>query len=193
MNTKSIIWKIFNWLNKYIAAPRMVMGYTNPGGVYLPTTRISNTTCIVNPKNLILGDNIFIGHYNFIEASNQISIGEGCQITNYISILSHSSHISIRLYGKHYISQKEHIGYVRGAVKIGAYSFIGPHVTIMPGTSIGKGSIISAYSFVKGTFPDFAIIGGNPAQIIGDTRDMDRQYLDETPSLQDFYNEWTKV
>ncbi len=168
----------------------MVMGYTNPGGIYVPTTRISNTTSLINPNNLNLADNIFIGHYNFIEASNQISISEGCQITNYVSIISHSSHISIRLYGKHYTQHKEHIAYVRGAVSIGAYSFIGPHSTIMPGTSIGKGSIVSAYSLVKGTFPDFAIIGGNPAVVIGDTRDMDKQYLQDNPSLRDFYNEW---
>jgi acetyltransferase-like isoleucine patch superfamily enzyme len=168
----------------------MVMGYTNPGGVYMPTTRISNTSSIVNPHDLKLADNIFIGHYNFIEASNQISIGEGCQITNYVSILSHSSHISIRLYGKQYTKHTEHIGYVRGSISIGAYSFIGPHSTIMPGTSIGKGSIVSAYSLVKGEFPDFAIIGGNPAAVIGDTRDLDKQYLENNPSLCEFYNEW---
>lgn len=171
----------------------MVMGYKNPGsGANAPQTRISNTTSIISPENLQLANNIFIGHYNFIEASNQISIGEGCQITNYVSILSHSSHVSIRLYGKHYIEQKEHIGYIRGPVTIGAYSFIGPHSTIMPGASIGKGSIVSAYSLVKGSFPDFAIISGNPAIITGDTRDMDRKYLDENLPLRDFYNEWAQ-
>ncbi|MBK6640493.1 MAG: hypothetical protein IPG39_04320 [Bacteroidetes bacterium] len=35
---------------------------------------------------------------------------------------------------------------------MGAYTFIGPHVTIMPGASIGKGSVIAAYSLVKGEF-----------------------------------------
>ena len=54
--------------------------------------------CIEYKKNLKLGNNVFIGHYNFIEASNGITIEEGCQITNFISITTHSSHISIRLY-----------------------------------------------------------------------------------------------
>lgn len=188
--TKQFIWKIFNCLNKYIAAPRMIMGYKNCNGIFVEKTRISNTTSIVSPENLQLGDNIFIGHYNFIEASNKIIIGEGCQITNYTSILSHSSHISIRLYGKHYIGQKEHIGYITGSVNIGKYSFIGPHSTIMPESKIGKGSLIAAYSFVKGEFPDFAIISGNPATVIGDTRELDRQYLDENPQLLEFYKEW---
>ncbi|MCC2644573.1 MAG: acyltransferase [Burkholderiales bacterium] len=171
----------------------MIMGYKNSGCNHpVSQTRISNTTCIIGPENLHLANNIFIGHYNFIEASNNIKIGEGCQITNYISILSHSSHISIRLYGKHYIKQKNHIGYVHGSVIIGAYSFIGPHSTIMPGTTIGKGCIVSAYSMVKGDFPDFAIISGNPAIVSGDTRDMDKKYLEENPQLFEFYNEWVQ-
>lgn len=187
---KKYIWKCINWLNKYIAAPRMVMGYKNNNGTFSPHTRISNTSSLVCPSNLILADNIFIGHYNFIEASNKIEIGEGCQITNYVSIISHSSHISIRLYGRHYIEETEHIGYIKGQIKIGAYSFIGPHSTIMPDTIIGKGSIIAAYSMVRGIFPDFAIISGNPAAVIGDTRKLDGPYLEHNPHLNKFYNEW---
>jgi acetyltransferase-like isoleucine patch superfamily enzyme len=189
---KPLFWKICNLLNKYIASPRMVMGYLGYDGKNQNLTRISNTTSIVNKKNLQLENNIYIGHYNFIEASNNITIGEGCQISNYVSILTHSSHISIRLYGQHYIDQKSHIGYIAGSVVIGKYTFIGPHTTIMPNTTIGKGSIISAYSMVKGTFPDFAIIAGNPAKQIGDTRDMDKEYLENNSELLQYYNEWAK-
>lgn len=104
---------------------------------------------------------------------------------------SHSSHVAIRLYGHHYIENNgKHKGYIRGAIKIGKFTFVGPHSVIMPGTSIGKGSIVSAYSLVKGEFPDFAIIAGNPAVKVGDTRDMDRRQLEKHPELQSFYDEW---
>ena len=83
------------------------------------------------------------------------------------------------------------IGYVTGGVHIGKYSFIGPHSTIMPGTKIGKGSLVHAYSYVKGEFPDFSIIGGNPAIVLGDTRTSDRALLDQYPELNSMYNEWT--
>ena len=63
----------------------------------------------------------------------------------------------------------------------------------MPNTNIVKGSIISAYSMVKGTFPDFAIIAGNPAKQIGDTRDMDKEYLENNNELQQYYNEWANT
>lgn len=155
-------------------------------------TRISSSTVINNKENLELAENVFIGHYNFIDSSNGISLGEGVQITNYISILTHSSHVSLRLYGREYRNSKDLIGYTKGKVTIGAYSFIGPHSTILPNTNIGKGCLVYAYSMLKGDFPDFSIISGNPAQIIGDTRSIDEKYLELNPTLKEYYDQWAK-
>lgn len=170
--------------------PYMVGKYKRFDGVKLMNTRISNSTYIGSPDKFYVEDHVFIGHFNFIDSSNGLTIREGCQITNYVSILTHSSHISIRLYGKEYINHSEHVGYIKGEVEIGAYSFIGPHTVIMPGSKIGKGSIISNGSYVNGEFPDFAIISGNPAKVIGDTREIDKPFLDENKQIQGFYNEW---
>lgn len=170
----------------------MIWGFKRNDGVYLKNARISNTTFIDNPDKLNIEDRVFIGHFNYIEASNGITIKEGCQITNFISITSHSSHISLRLYGKHYTDFKSHKGYIKGSVIIGEYTFIGPHCVIMPDTIIGKGSIVAAYSYVQDHFPDFSIIKGNPAKVVGDTRDMDAEYLKQNPELEEFYHEWVK-
>ncbi|MEO6166063.1 MAG: acyltransferase [Chitinophagales bacterium] len=172
--------------------PEMIWGFTCADGKYRLSVRISNTTFIGSREKLSLGDNVFIGHYNMIDASNSLVIEEGCQVTNYVSMLTHSSHYSIRLYGKEYVNHKDHTGYVKGKVKIGKYSFIGPHSVIMPGTSIGKGSIVSAFSYVSGVFPDFSIISGNPAVVSGDTRKIDQLFLSQYPELQELYNQWSK-
>ncbi|MEN9742557.1 MAG: hypothetical protein RLZZ65_362 [Bacteroidota bacterium] len=158
-------------------------------GKRIAQTRISNTCFIDHPQNLILGENVFIGHFNFLEASNGITIEEGCQLTTYINMTSHSSHMAIRIYGKHY-HQPKHEVYERGSIHIGKYTFIGPHTTIMPNTTVGKGSLIAAYSYLKGTYPDFSIISGNPAKVIGDTRKLDERQLRQHPELSEFYNEW---
>ncbi len=170
----------------------MIVGYRRADGKFLKHTRISNTSCINQEKNLIIGDKVFIGHFNYIEASNGITIEEGCQIASYVSITTHSSHISIRLHGPSYYGKKDLTGYITGPVYIGKYTFIGPHSLILPDTRIGKGSIVSAYSHVKGEFPDFSIIQGNPAEVVGDTRESDRKYLDEYPELQNFYESWAR-
>mgnify|MGYP000057648824 CR=1 FL=1 len=162
--------------------------YDNSGN-QIAKTRISNTTYIDHPQNLMLGENVYVGHFNVIEASNGVTIEEGCQLTTYINISTHSSHMSIRLYGKSYAGS-EMKAYEKGSVHIGKYSFIGPHSSIMPKTKIGKGSLVAAYSYVRGEFPDFAIISGNPAKVIGDTRRMDERQLRQHPELRSFYEEW---
>jgi len=171
------------------SSPVIIYGYTNSEDIFLKDTRVSSSTVIENKTNLIIADNVFVGHHNFIEASNKIFIEEGCQITNYVSILSHSSHISIRLYGKEYRKRTNLKGYVKGAVHIGKFTFVGPHSTIMPNTNIGKGCIVGAFSLVAGDFPDFSIIKGNPAKVVGSTKDMDSEYLKD-PELLKYYSEW---
>lgn len=153
-------------------------------------TRISNSTFLGDEEKIRIGDHVFIGHFNVLDGSHGLTIEEGCQVTNYISILTHSSHHAIRYYGKNYTDESEHLGYVRGSVTIGKYTFIGPHSTILPGTNIGKGCIVSAYSCCKGDYPDHSIISGNPAVVTGSTLERDEGFLKEHPQLRESYNEW---
>ena len=170
----------------------MLYGYKVPRGAYLPHTRISNTTYIGCRDKLMLGDHVFIGHYNFIDSCNGITIGEGCQVTNYVSILTHSSHVSIRLHGKEYTDQKDLVGYEKGPVEIGPYSFIGPHSVIAAGTKDGKGCLVAAYTYLKGDYPDFSILSGNPARVAGSTKNLDERYLRDHPGLRELYNVWAE-
>jgi acetyltransferase-like isoleucine patch superfamily enzyme len=191
---RKLYWKFRQWQTRRQLMrfePKMISNYKLNGEI-IHFTRVSSSTVISEKQHLKLAGYIFIGHYNFIEASNGIQIDEGVQITNYCSILSHSSHVSIRLYGRAYVFERNLIGYKTGPVTIGAYTFIGPHSTIMPGASIGKGCIVAAYSSVKGEFPDFSIIAGNPAVVVGNTQEMDAPFLAENPELQMFYNSWAK-
>jgi acetyltransferase-like isoleucine patch superfamily enzyme len=129
-------------------------------------------------------------HYSILDASHGLTIGEGCQIGAWVGLFTHSSHIAIRLYGADYTKHDRHEGYLTGPVSIGRYTFIGPHSVIMPNTRIGKGSLVSAYSYVQGDFPDFAVISGNPARVTGDTRKIDARYLRSCPELQPLYDRW---
>jgi acetyltransferase-like isoleucine patch superfamily enzyme len=185
---------IYSFISRFIqrsfsivARPRMRYYKKNFQNNTVENLRISNTTFIDHKQHLFLKSNTYIGHFNFIEASNRIVIDRGCQITSHVTISSHSSHHSIRLYGINFGEVQEHIGYVKGEVHIGEFSFIGPHVVIMPNTVIGKGCIVKAFSYVKGAFPEFSIIEGNPAKVIGDVREIDNSFLAEHPELNHYY------
>ncbi len=76
---------------------------------------------------------------------------------------------------------------MKGAIDIGDFTFVGPHSVIMPNTKIGKGCIVSAYSYVKGEFPDGVVISGNPATIIKNVAEIDESFLNEHPELKKEY------
>ena len=78
-------------------APRMIYGVRSGDGTRRPHSRVSTHARIESPELLVLGDHVFIGHFNFIDASGGLTIGDGCQITNHVSVLTHSSHLALRL------------------------------------------------------------------------------------------------
>ena len=47
-----------------------------------------------------------------------------------------------------------------------------------------------AGSFVRGKFPDFAILEGRPARVVGDSRRADERALVRHPELQVLYDAW---
>ena len=132
---------------------RVVFGETS-GGRYLPNTRIAPSTCIEHEDRLQLADHVFIGAFNFIEASGGVTVGEGVQITHHVGIVTHSSHRAQRLLGRAYAdwpasATEPRPGWIDGPVHIGAYCFIGPQVLIEAGTRLGRGCIVSAGSVLR--------------------------------------------
>ena len=173
--------------------PRMVGGWVRGDGEYLPNTRVSNTSFCFAPERLQLEDHVFIGHFSVLDATYGLSIGEGTQIGFFAGIFTHSSHVAVRLYGRAYVDTAQKQAYFTAPVVIGAYCFIGAHATLQPGTRLGRGCLVSAYSMVGGEFEDFSIIAGDPAKRIGDTRRMDAPHLARHPELRPHYEAWAGV
>lgn len=182
------------WLNRWRRSAvqallyRMVHGERSASGVRLPHTRIAPSTCIVAPENLHLGDHVFIGQFSHIDASGGVTLGEGVQVASFVAIASHSSHRTLRVLGRAYANWDVAAhglppGYVRAPVHVGAYSFIGPHSLVEPGARIGCGVVVCAYSQVRGEVPDFAIVAGQPARVVGDVRDADARLRALHPGL----------
>ena len=177
-------------LLRKVLAPRMLYGVRRHDGRFLAHTRIGSSTHVECWPLLDLGDHVFIGHFNVIDASGGLRIGEGTQITSQVCVLTHSSHVSLRLYGDQYFGHPDPVAYVRGGVDIGPCCFIGPHSVLAPGTRLGKGVLVRAHSYVRGEVPDYAIVQGQPAQVVGDTRQMDAAWLARHPELAPHYQRW---
>jgi acetyltransferase-like isoleucine patch superfamily enzyme len=169
---------------------RRVFGERSQGR-NLPHTRISPSTCIEHEDRLVLADHVYIGPLNWIEASGGVTIDEGVQITSHVVIVTHSSHRAMRLLGREYVRWHGAMpGWIAGPVHIGAYSFIGPHSLIEAGTRLGRGTLVCAGSFVRGEYPDFAVLEGRPARVVGDTRRSDEALLARHPELRRHRDAW---
>src|SRR5690606_18523388 len=108
--------------------PVMIYGFKNHDGQTMKRTRYGSTTYFQGLNNIQMGDHVYIAQYCFIDGSQGLIIEDGCQICSFASVLTHSSHISIRLYGRHY-DNPEMKGYLKGSTSIGAYTFVGPYAT----------------------------------------------------------------
>ena len=173
--------------------PRMRYGLRSGDGRWRPHSRVGTHTTIEAPGQLLLGDHVYIGQFNFIDASGGLTIGTGVQITNHVSVLTHSTHRAVRIEREQFWGHAAPAGVMRAPTSIGEWSFLGPHCTIAAGTTIGVGVVVRAYSYVHGEVPDFAIVQGQPARVIGDVREADRAWLAGQPAaLCERYEAWLR-
>lgn len=100
-------------------------------------------------ENLNLGKNTDIGAFTYINAKYGVDIEENVQIGSHCSIYSWST-----------IDNK------KGRVNIKRNARIGSHCVIMPSITIGKNSVIGAFSFVNIDIPDNMVAFGIPIRIV---------------------------
>ena len=93
------------------------------------------------PEELILGINVDIGVFTYVNAHFGVEIRNDVEIGPHCSILSHST-----------------IGNKKGKVTIKKGAKIGAYTLIMPGVTVGENSLISAYSYIDKDIPDNQII-----------------------------------
>jgi len=100
-------------------------------------------------ENLKLGKYVDIGAFTYINAKSGVTIKDFVQIGSHCSIYSVST-----------IDEKEE------EVILEENCRIGTHSVIMPGLTIGKNSIIGAFSFVNKNIPANSLAYGIPAKVI---------------------------
>lgn len=129
-------------------------------GTY-PYCSISRKTKIKNRKKLKLDKDIFIGDNCDLFLEGIIEIGSYTRIAKEVMILTANHN-----YKSKELLPFDEVDYVQN-VSIGKNCWIGARSIICSGVKIDEGAIISAGSVVTKSVPMCAIVGGNPAHIIG--------------------------
>lgn len=113
---------------------------------------------------IIIGDGVSIGEYCHITALRKVTIGNGVLTGRYVLITDNS-------HGRNDGSDCNKPPILRdtiskGPIKIEDNVWIGDKATILPGVTIGEGSIIAANAVVTKSVPAFSVAAGCPVKII---------------------------
>lgn len=114
---------------------------------------------IINPGEITFGDNVFIGRSFFISA-NSLVFGSNIMIGP--GVLIECSNHSFTVPGKTMFSYAKIKSY-KGIV-IENDVWIGGHVAILAGVTIGEGCVVGACSNVIRSLPPYTICVGNPCK-----------------------------
>lgn len=159
--------------------------------LFFENARLVRRPIFIKGKEKIkFGKNFTTGRYCRIEAySNKketIVIGENCQINDNVHIgavekieignnvlIASKVFISDHNHGK-YQGEKQSSPLEKpverelksNPIKIGDNVWIGEFCSILPGVTIGKGSIIGSNSTITKDVPEYTIVVGNPGKVI---------------------------
>ena len=117
--------------------------------------------CVIG-QNVNIGPNVVIGNYCKIQ--NNVSVYEGVTLEDYV-FCGPSMVFTNILNPRCKYPQADSKFYIKTLVKVG--SSIGANATIVCGITLGRHCFIGAGAVVTKDIPDFALVVGSPAKIIG--------------------------
>jgi acetyltransferase-like isoleucine patch superfamily enzyme len=115
----------------------------------------------LGPESLLrIGDRCVIGRGSHIVAHQSIEIGDDVFTGPYVYVTDQNHS---------YTDVDAPVGRqwpVNDSVRIGSGTWLGTGAVILPGADIGRNVVVAAGAVVRGSVPDYAVVGGVPARVL---------------------------
>lgn len=152
-------------------------GLVNPHAISIGEHTMVCANCVISagwgpdhpgldPGTLTLGDRVLLGRGSVITAHRSVVIEDDVWTGHHVFItdMNHGyDDLSLPI-SQQYMAERP--------VKIGAGSWLGYGVAVLPGVTIGRHVVVGANAVVTGDLPDFAVAVGVPARVVADQRDV---------------------
>jgi acetyltransferase-like isoleucine patch superfamily enzyme len=123
---------------------------------------------ILHPKNVIIGDDVYLARNVWINGSGRIKFGSNIMVGP-MTIISSGDHV--------FRENKLTGDSVRAPIEIGSNTWIAGNATITKGVKIGSGVLVAAGAVVTKDIPDNVIVAGVPAKIIGENKGQIQRFF----------------
>ncbi|GLY02812.1 MULTISPECIES: sugar O-acetyltransferase [Actinoplanes] len=124
-------------------------------------------------KNVFLGDDVFINVNLVLVDDVPVTIGDRVMIAPNVTITvtGHPVHPDLRRDGSQFSDP----------VRIEDDVWIGANAVILPGVTIGAGSVVAAGAVVTGNVPPGVVVAGVPARVLREITEKDRDFRYRPP------------
>jgi acetyltransferase-like isoleucine patch superfamily enzyme len=146
--------------------------------------------CVIS-EDALIGEGTRVGNFVLIRA--ETTIGRGCTIGSYVDIegeVAIGDRVSLQsacyitrgvvieddvfcgprvttMNDKRMTYRRENLIFSRAAPRILRAARVGGGSILLPGVTVGENALVGAGSVVTRDVPDFAIVTGNPARVVG--------------------------
>lgn len=150
------LFKIVNYYNYTHVTPRRQIRFGE-------SPNVSPDVVFSNPERIVIGDRVRIGSRCHIWAGprdGHVRIGNDVLFGPEVMVTAAS-------YRYNDGSPVTDQAMEEADIVIGDDVWLATRAILLPGARIGDGAIVAAGAVVKGDVPDFAIVAGSPARIVG--------------------------
>lgn len=151
--------KIVNYYNYSHVAPRRRVRFG-------ASPQVSPDVVFSNPDRILIGDRVALGsrcHVWAGPAHGHVRIGNDVLFGPEVLVTA----ASYRYNDGSPVTQQP---MNEADVVIGDDVWLATRAVVLPGARIGRGAIVAAGAVVRGDVPDFAIVAGSPAKVVGERR-----------------------
>ena len=110
---------------------------------------------VAKTATLSIGDYVFMNAGTFIEAWHDVRIGDNVFMAPFASIIDDDRH-----------EVEPGAALYKGPTIVGNNVWLGRNVALMPGVTVGDGSVIGVNSVVTRDIPPNSFAAGSPARVI---------------------------
>lgn len=131
-----------------------------PGCAIYPSARIWAPWNLIAKRGVTIGPLVNVYNVAAVELDEGVIVSQGCHLCT-----ATHDHLS------------EDFSLMTGPITVGPNAWIAADAFVAPGISIGRSAVVGARSTVTRPVPEYSIVAGSPAKVIGTRPEIARNVL----------------